>query len=59
MAAKRKRPCIVAVQLNEQEKKELQQAAANVGVALSVFLRMHALVSVRAGDVTSGPPRRP
>jgi hypothetical protein len=33
------------------------KAAANVGAALSVFLRMQALVSVRAGDVTSGPPR--
>jgi hypothetical protein len=50
MAAKRKRPNIVAVQLDDGEKGELRQAADQAGVPLSVFVRMIALATVRRGE---------
>ena len=51
MAAKRKRPNIVAVQLDDGEKGELRQAADQAGVPLSVFVRMIALAAVRRGEL--------
>jgi hypothetical protein len=51
MAAKRKRPNIVAVQLDDEEKGELRQAADQAGVPLSVFVRMIALAAVRRGEL--------
>jgi hypothetical protein len=50
MPTKRKRPFIVAVQLDEREKRELKQAADQTGLALSVFVRMIALATVRRGE---------
>jgi hypothetical protein len=50
MAAQRKRPFVVAVQLDEREKRELKQAADQAGLALSVFVRMIALATVRRGE---------
>ena len=50
MPVKKKRPFIVAVQLDEREKRELQQAADQAGLALSVFVRALALTSVRRSD---------
>jgi hypothetical protein len=50
MPTKRKRPFIVAVQLDEREKRELKQAADQAGLALSVFVRMIALATVRRGE---------
>ena len=60
MPTKRKRPFIVAVQLDEREKRELKQAADQAGLALSVFVRMIALATVRGGarvisDVARAP----
>ncbi len=34
MTAKRKRPCVVAVQLDAQEKREIQVAAKRAGLAM-------------------------
>jgi hypothetical protein len=50
MEAKRKRPHVVAVQVNEQEKQDLERAAARAGLALSVFLRTVALTTIRRLD---------
>ena len=50
MAAKRKRPNIVAVQLDDGEKRELREAADQAGV-LSVFVRMISLAAVRRGEL--------
>jgi hypothetical protein len=50
MAAKRKRPCVVAVQLDPQEKREIQAAAKRAGLALSVYLRALALANIRRAD---------
>jgi hypothetical protein len=50
MPTKRKRPFIVAVQLDAREKRELKQAADQTGLALSVFVRMIALATVRRGE---------
>jgi hypothetical protein len=49
MPMKKKRPFIVAVQLDEREKRELKQAADQAGLALSVFVRALALTAVRGG----------
>jgi hypothetical protein len=50
MAAKRKRPCVVAVQLDAQEKREIQAAAKRAGLAMSVYFRALALSAIRRGD---------
>ena len=47
MPTKRKRPFIVAVQLDEREKRELKQAADQAGLPLSVFVRALALTTVQ------------
>lgn len=51
MAAKRKRPNIVAVQLDDGEKRELREAADQAGVPPSVFVRMISLAAVRRGEL--------
>jgi hypothetical protein len=56
MALKRKRPYVVAVQVNEQERQELKRAAARAGLALSVFLRAVGLASARQGGVSIAAP---
>jgi hypothetical protein len=53
MLMKKKRPFIVAVQLDEREKRELKQAADQVGLPLSVFVRALALTAVR-GEAKGG-----
>jgi hypothetical protein len=47
MAAKRKRPYVIAVQVNDQELQELRRAATRRGLALSVFVRTAALTTIR------------
>jgi hypothetical protein len=49
MPGKRKRQFVVSVPLYEQEKKELQQAANQSGLALSLFIRTLARTTVRRG----------
>jgi hypothetical protein len=51
MAAKRKRPFVVAVQLDERERQELRRASNQAGVPLSVLVRMIALAAVRRGEL--------
>jgi hypothetical protein len=51
MPAKRKRPFVIAVQVDERERQELRQAADQAGVPLSVFVRMIALAAVRRGEL--------
>ena len=53
MPTKRKRPFIVAVQLDAQEKAELVRASDQAGLALSVFIRALALTAVR-GEAKGG-----
>jgi hypothetical protein len=47
MAVRKSRPIIVAVQLNEQERQELQAAATQAGLKLAVFVRALALTTIR------------
>jgi hypothetical protein len=61
MPTKRNRPFIVAVQLDDRERRELKQAADQAALALSVFVRMIALATVRRdGTLTASTcePRR-
>jgi hypothetical protein len=53
MAAKRKRPLVVAVQLDEREKAEMKGAADQAGLALSVFVRLITLAAIRSGQTIS------
>ena len=47
MPTRKKHPHIVAVQLDDQEKRELKRAADHLGMALSVWLRAAGLEKAR------------
>jgi hypothetical protein len=51
MPAKRRRPFVIAVQVDERERQELRRAADQAGAPLSVFVRMISLAAVRRGEV--------
>jgi hypothetical protein len=50
MAAKRKRPEILALQLTKPEKDEFRRAAAKAGLPMSVFTRLLALAAIKRGE---------
>jgi hypothetical protein len=50
MAAKRKRPEILALQLTKPEKEEFRRAAAKAGLPMSVFTRLLALAAIKRGE---------
>jgi hypothetical protein len=47
MAVVKKRPVIIAVQLSEQERREVEKAAHAAGLTLAVFIRALTLTTVR------------
>jgi hypothetical protein len=50
MTSKRKRPFLVAVYMDEPEKRELTRVASKAGLGLGVWLRVLALTTVRRSD---------
>jgi hypothetical protein len=47
MAARKSRPIIIAVQLSEQERREVEKAAHAAGLTLAVFIRALTLTTLR------------